>query len=96
MLSGRNLRRLLELRRRIRIEVLSLPISRQRRLLRDMEMTRRQRLPGPRDPLRELAAGEVLREIKWMVGTLSLEEAEAAVRALDRLMRLPRRPSARR
>ncbi len=96
MLSGRNLRRLLDLRGRIRNEVLSLPVSRQREVLREIETARRKRLPGPRDPLRDLAAGEVLREIKWLVGTLSLEEAEVAVRALDRVKRLPRRFAARR
>ena len=96
MLSGRNIRRLLELRERIRNEVLALPLSQQRQLLRLMETARRERLPGPRDPLRELAAGEVLREIKWLIGTLSLEEAEAAVRALDRFRQLPRRRAARR
>ena len=96
MLSGRNVRRLLELRERIRNEVLALPLSQQRQLLRLMETARRERLPGPRDPVRELAAGEVLREIKWLIGTLSLEEAEAAVRALDRFRQLPRRRAARR
>lgn len=96
MLSGKNLRRLLEVRERIRREVAALPLHRQRELLRVMETARRQRLPGPRDPVRELAPGEVLREIKWLVGTLSLEEAEAAARALDRFQREPRRRAARR
>ena len=96
MLSGRNVRRLLELRERIRAETVTLPVSRQRRLLRQMEQSRRERLPGPRDPLRELAPGEVLREIKWLVGTLSLEEAEAAARTLSRLRQSPGRRAARR
>ncbi len=90
------MRRLLELRERIRNEVLALPLSQQRQLLRLMETARRERLPGPRDPLRELAAGEVLREIKWLTGTLALEEAAAAARALDRFRRLPRHRAARR
>src|SRR3972149_1709735 len=96
MLSGRNVRRLLQRRGRIRNGVLALPLGQQRQLLRLMETAGRERLPGPRDPLRELAAGEVLREIKWLSGTLSLEEAEAAARALDRFRQLPRRRAARR
>lgn len=92
MVRGSDLRRLLELRRRIRNEVLDLPISRQRQLLREMVAARRDLVPGPRDAARELATGEVLREIKWLLNTLSLREAEIAVRALDRLRRLPHRP----
>jgi len=96
MLSGKNLRRLLEVRDRIRREAVALPLRQQRELLRVMETARRERVPGPRDPIRELAAGEVLREIKWIVGTLSLEEAEAAARALDRFQWEPRRRAVRR
>jgi len=92
MLSGKNLRRLLQLRDRIRTEVVALPVRQQRELLAVMDEARRTRLPGPRDPQRDLAPGELRREIKWLTGTLSLEEAEAAARALDRFRRLPRRP----
>ncbi len=96
MLSGRDVRRLLALRERIRAGAIALPLAGQRRLLRLIETSRRERLPGPHDPLRELAPGEVLREIKWLVGTISLDEAEAAARALDTLGQLrPRRPARR-
>ncbi|MBI3974878.1 MAG: hypothetical protein HY334_00625 [Armatimonadetes bacterium] len=96
MLSGRNLRRLLDLRRRITTEAVALRSGQRRRLLAAMETARRQRLPGPRDPLRDLTTGEVLRQIKWLTGTLSLEEAEAAVGALERLKRVQPRHAARR
>lgn len=92
MLSGRDLRRLLQLRDRIRTEVVTLPVRQQRELLAAIVEARRARLAGPRDPQRELAPGEIRREIKWLTGTLSLEEAEAAGRTLDRFRRLPRRP----
>lgn len=93
MVSGRDLRRLLELRQRIRVEATALPVSRQRQILALMQDARRRRLPGPRESARELAPGEVLREIKWLIGTLALEEAEVTVHALDR-MRRDRRPRA--
>jgi len=90
MLSGRNLRRLLELRRHISTDAVTLRPGQRRQLLVAMETARRQRLPGPRDPLRDLTGGEVLRQIKWLTGTLSLEEAEAAAAALEQLKRQPR------
>lgn len=92
MLSGRDLGRLLTLRQRIRTEVVALPLGQQRQVLRAMQDARRQRLAGPHDPIRDLAPGEVLREVKWLTGTLSLDEAEAAVRAMDRLKQPRRRP----
>ncbi len=94
MLSGRNLRRLLDLRRRITVEAVTLRPGQRRQLLVAMETGRRQRLPGPRDPMRDLTGGEVLRQIKWLTGTLSLEEAEAAAGALDRIQQqAPRHPA---
>lgn len=90
MLSGRNLRRLLDLRRQITADAVRLRPGQRRQLLVAMERARRERLPGPRDPLRDLTGGEVLRQIKWLTGTLSLEEAEAAAATLEQLKRQPR------
>ena len=69
---------------------------RRRALLREIEILRRTRVPGPHGPMRDLAPGEVLREIKWLLNTFSLEEAEAAVRVLERLKRSPRSARPRR
>ncbi len=90
MLSGRNLRRLLDLRRHISADAVTLRPGQRRQLLVAMETARRRRLPGPRDPLRDLTGGEVLRQIKWLTGTLSLDEAEAVAATLEQLKRQPR------
>jgi len=81
-LSGRELRQLLELRQRIKIESLRLPAARQRQLLDLLERSRPWVSPPP--PLPEMSRGELVRAIRWRLGTISLPTALAAARLLDR------------
>lgn len=95
MLSSTEVRRLLDLRRRLRTAVPHLSARRRAALLREIAETRRRLVPGVHDPLPELTPGEVQRELRWTINTLSLAEAELAVQALERLQRLPAGRAAR-
>ncbi|MDQ7844358.1 MAG: hypothetical protein QN141_07935 [Armatimonadota bacterium] len=89
-LSGSELRRLLELRERIKIESFRLPAGRQRQLLDLLERSRP--WVGPPPPLPEMSRGELVRAIRWRLGTISLPTAVAALRLLDRPRRSRRAP----
>lgn len=81
-LSGSELRRLLELRERIKLEAFRLPTGRQRQLLELLERSRPWTAPPP--PLPEMSRGELVRAINWRLGTITLPTALAAAALLDR------------
>lgn len=90
-LSGSELRRLLELRERIKVESFRLPASRQRRLLDLLERSRPWRTPQP--PLPEMSRAELSRAIVWRLGTVSLPVASAAAALLKQPARGRQRAS---
>jgi hypothetical protein len=99
-LSGAELRRLLELRRRLRDEVVDVPRHLLREVLYAIEQTRRWRLGPPQPPWApaQMSRGELLREIKWRLEVAALPELTAAARVLERIRQArragPRRPRA--
>jgi len=80
-LSGSEVRRLLELRERIKVESFRLPTGRQRQLLDLLERSRP--WPAAPPPLPEMSRGELARAIRWRLGTISLPTAVAAARLLE-------------
>lgn len=86
--SGREVRRLLELRERIKVESFRLSTTRQRRLLELLERSRPWKADPP--PLPEMSRGELVRAIRWRLGTVSLPTATAAAQLVQ-----PRRRNAR-
>lgn len=88
-LSGSEIRRLLELREMIKIESFRLPSARQRQLLEVLERARP--WAGAAAPLPEMSRGEVVRAIRWRLGTASLPAAEAAADLVRRARRRRRR-----
>lgn len=88
-LSGSEIRRLLELREMIKIESFRLPSTRQRQLLEVLERARP--WAGAAPPLPEMSRGEVVRAIRWRLGTASLPAAEAAADLVRRARRRRRR-----
>lgn len=84
-LSGSEIRRLLELREMIKVESFRLPSARQRELLELLERSR----PwiGTAPPLPEMSRGEMVRAIRWRLGTVSLPTAEAAAGLVRRARR---------
>jgi len=87
-LSGSEVRRLLELRERIKVESFRLSPARQRRLLELLERSRPWKADPP--PLPEMSRGELVRAIRWRLGTISLPTAIEAARLVQ-----PRRRNAR-
>jgi hypothetical protein len=77
-LSGSEIRRLLELRELIKVESFRLSTARQRKLLELLERSR----PWKDDPqpLPEMSRGELVRAIRWRLGTISLPTAIEAAR----------------
>lgn len=77
-LSGSEIRRLLELRELIKVESFRFSTARQRRLLELLERSRPWK-DGP-PPLPEMSRGELVRAIRWRLGTISLPTAIEAAR----------------
>lgn len=77
-LSGSEIRRLRELREQVKIASLSLPMPLQRKLLELMEQARP--WTGTPQPVPEMTRGEVIRAIRWRLGTLPLDGVLAAAR----------------
>jgi len=80
-LSGSEVRRLLELRELIKVESFRLPAARQRELLALLERARPWRIDPP--PLPEMSRGELVRAIRWRLGTVSLPTAVEAARLVQ-------------
>ncbi len=89
-LSGGKTRRLLELREMIKVESLRLPRPLQHRLLEILEASRPWQFPP--QPLPEMARGELIRAIRWRLGTIPLAGADAGAEFIKRY-RIRQRPS---
>jgi hypothetical protein len=89
-LSGADMRRLLQLRRRLRDELVRLPRARQRDVLLALARARHARLHAaaavPVPP--EMTPAELRRELKWRIDAAGLAELEAGARVLDRAQRV--------
>ncbi len=91
--SGTDLRHLLQLRRRLRNEIVAIPRELLREVLYALEQTRRWRhqpSPPPWAPA-QMSRGELLRELKWRLDVAALPELVAAARVLDRIQQTRRR-----
>lgn len=75
-LSGSEVRKLRELREHVKIASLALPMPLQRKLLELMEQARPWTLAP--QPVPEMTRGEVIRAIRWRLGTLPLDGVVAA------------------
>lgn len=89
--SGANIRRLLEVRQLIKVECLRLLRPIQQRLLEILERARPWQ--GAPRPVPEMSRGELVRAIRWRVGTIPLAGAIAAAEFVIR-HRPKRRPDA--
>ncbi|MDR7401931.1 MAG: hypothetical protein QN173_11105 [Armatimonadota bacterium] len=85
-LSGSEIRRLRELRERVTVAALTLPVPLQRRLLELLEQARPWTVPAR--PVPEMTRGELVRAIRWRLGTIPLPGAAAAAAFVDRHRRL--------
>lgn len=74
--SGGEIRRLIELRDLIKVESLGLPLALQRELLTILERARPRGSEAPLLP--EMSRGELIRAIRWRLGTIPLPGAIAA------------------
>lgn len=83
--SGSEIRRLVELREMIKVESLRLPAAQQRHLLALLEAAR----PWKTDPRRppDMSRGELVRAIRWRLGTIPLQGAVEAARFIERARR---------
>jgi hypothetical protein len=84
-LSGSEIGRLIELREMIKVESLRLPTSRQRDLLKLLEAARPWKSSAPQVP--EMNRGELVRAIRWRLGTIPLQGAMDAARFIERARR---------
>ena len=75
-LSGSEIRRLRELRDQVKIASVQLPMSVQRQLLALLEKSRPWKIP-PR-PVPEMTRGELIRAIRWRLGTVPLDGVTTA------------------
>ena len=75
-LSGSEIRKLRELREHVKIASLALPMPLQRKLLELMERSRSWTVAP--QPVPEMTRGEVIRAIRWRLGTLPLDAVVAA------------------
>lgn len=89
-LSGSEVRRLRELREQVKVASLFLPMPLQRRLLDLLERSRAWAIPA--HPVPEMTRGELVRAIRWRLGTIPLAGAVAAAEFVAR--HRPRRPPA--
>jgi len=80
-LSGTELRRLLQLREKIKVESLQLARPLQHRLLELLEAARPWQVPPQAVP--EMSRGELIRAIRWRLGTIPLAGAVAAAEFID-------------
>jgi len=87
--SGSEVRRLIELREMIKVESLRLPTALQRELLTLLERARPWKTTP--SPLPEMSRGELVRAIRWRLGTIPLPGAKDAARFIDRVRRRRRR-----
>ncbi len=87
-LSGAEIRRLIELRERVKVESLGLPLALQRELLTILERARPR--VGEAPPLPEMSRGELIRAIRWRLGTVPLSGAIAAAEYVALHRRRPR------
>lgn len=76
------MRRLRELREQVKVASVELPMTVQRRLLELLEQSRPWRIP-PR-PVPEMTRGELIRAIRWRLGTVPLEGVTAAAEFVSR------------
>jgi len=83
--SGSEIRRLIELREMVKVESLRLPTSRQRDLLALLEAARPWKTAPPRLP--EMSRGELVRAIRWRLGTIPLRGVMEASRFIERARR---------
>lgn len=90
-LTGTEIRRLLEFRELIKVESLTLPRALQQQLLEILERARPRGSAPPSVP--EMSRGELIRAIRWRVGTLTLAGAAAGVEFVVR--HRPKRSRAR-
>lgn len=81
-LSGAEVRRLLQLREKIKVESLILAQPQQHRLLELLEASRPWQVPPQAVP--EMSRGELIRAIRWRLGTIPLAGAEAAAEFVER------------
>lgn len=88
--TGSEIRRLLELREMLKVESLQLPRPLQHRLLEILETSRPWQIPP--QPLPEMSRGELIRAIRWRLGTIPLAGAQAAAEFITR-HRIRRRPA---
>lgn len=75
-LSGSEIRRLRELREQVKVASVQLPMQVQRQLLALLEKSRPWKI-SPR-PVPEMTRGEVIRAIRWRLGTVPLEGVTTA------------------
>jgi hypothetical protein len=83
--SGSEIRRLIELREMIKVESLRLPTVQQRRLLALLEAARPWKADPPQLP--EMSRGELIRAIRWRLGTIPLQGALDAAGFIERARR---------
>jgi len=81
-LSGSEVRRLLQLREKIKVESLILAQPQQHRLLELLEGSRPWQVSPQAVP--EMSRGELIRAIRWRLGTIPLAGAEAAAEFVER------------
>lgn len=86
--SGSEIRRLVELREMVKIESLRLPTARQRELLGILERARPWKTAPA--PLPEMSRGELVRAIRWRLGTIPLRGVMEASRFIERARRRKR------
>ena len=79
--------RLLALRETVKVRALSLGRPGRRRLLERLEAMQARRLGVQPRRLPEMTMDELYREIKWRIGSASLEEARALAAFLERARR---------
>lgn len=88
-LSGSEIRRLRELREQVKVASVLLPMPVQRQLLVLLEQSRPWKIP-PR-PVPEMTRGELIRAIRWRLGTVPLDGVSAAAQFVAQ--HRPRRPA---
>lgn len=87
-LSGTELRRLLQFREKVKVESLNLPRPLQHKLLELLEASRPWQIPPQTVP--EMSRGELIRAIRWRLGTIPLAGATAAAEFVQRHRIRPR------